>query len=107
MPCIGACSASDLMSSEPVEHQLGLLIFNLLQSIPSMADKFFGHCFGLVTGRAQSLNGGKHQIGSRACGTGRLPCVGVMFCRADPVFRKNEIWFGIMLVFILLNCWGG
>ena len=73
----------------------GLLIFNLLPIYPLDGGQIFRSLLWFVLGRARSL------MVAAALGTGWRGWI------PDPGVYQQSAWFGILAVYMLLNCWGG
>ena len=74
---------------------LGLLIFNLLPIYPLDGGQIFRSLLWFVFGRARSL--------MVATVLGFVGVAGLIYL----ALRIRSLWFGILAVFILLNCWRG
>jgi predicted RNA-binding Zn-ribbon protein involved in translation (DUF1610 family) len=74
---------------------LGLLIFNMLPIYPLDGGQILQSLLWFVLGRARSL-----------MVTTIIGFIGVAGLIVLAVWAR-EVWFGIMCVFILLNCWAG
>jgi Zn-dependent protease len=73
----------------------GLLIFNLLPIYPLDGGQIFRSLLWFVIGRARSL--------MVATVLGLLGVAGFVVL----AFYYQEVWFGILAVYMLLNCWSG
>jgi Zn-dependent protease len=74
---------------------VGLLIFNILPIFPLDGGQIFQSLLWFAVGRARSL--------MIATIVGFIGIAG-MFILA---FFSRSVWFGVLAVFLLLNCWGG
>jgi Zn-dependent protease len=74
---------------------LGLLIFNLLPIYPLDGGQILRSLLWFVMGRAASLTAAT-----------MIGMVGVVGLIALAVWVKS-VWFGVLAIFILMNCWGG
>jgi Zn-dependent protease len=74
---------------------LGLLIFNMLPIYPLDGGQILRSLLWFVVGRARSL--------MVATVIGFAGVAGLIFLAA----WMRSVWFGVLSVFILMNCWGG
>jgi Zn-dependent protease len=74
---------------------LGLLIFNMLPVYPLDGGQILRSLLWFVLGRARSL--------MVATVIGFIGVAGLLFL----AIKSQSVWFGVLSVFIMLNCWNG